>query len=85
MRILGLFTYPVYVKSWEIPLVDRKVSTILERANFDASSYLGKQLQRVIENYPRDELFQANLDELTETILGWRASMSAAWSVIFPL
>ncbi|HRH78801.1 MAG TPA: NAD-glutamate dehydrogenase, partial [Cellvibrionaceae bacterium] len=71
VRILGLFTYPVYtLNPWEIPLVDRKVSTILERANFDASSYLGKQLQRVIENYPRDELFQANLDELTETILG---------------
>lgn len=71
MRILGLFTYPVYtLNPWEIPLVNRKVNQILARANFDASSYLGKQLQRVIENYPRDELFQANLDELTETILG---------------
>lgn len=71
MRILGLFTYPVYtLNPWEIPLVNRKVNQILARANFDASSYLGKQLQRVIENYPRDELFQANLDELNETILG---------------
>ncbi|HEY6530513.1 MAG TPA: NAD-glutamate dehydrogenase [Cellvibrionaceae bacterium] len=71
VRILGLFTYPVYtLNPWDIPLVNRKVNQVLERANFDASSYLGKQLQRVIENYPRDELFQANLDELTHTLLG---------------
>ncbi len=71
MRILGLFTYPVYtLNPWEIPFVNRKVNQILARANFDSASYLGKQLQRVIENYPRDELFQATLEELTETLLG---------------
>lgn len=71
VRILGLFTYPVYtLNPWEIPLVNTKVNQVLERANFDAASFAGKQLQRVIENYPRDELFQANVDELTATLLG---------------
>ncbi|MEY4590025.1 MAG: hypothetical protein RL497_2101 [Pseudomonadota bacterium] len=71
MRILGLYTYPVYtLNPAEIPLLNRKVSHVVQQANIDSNGYSGKQLQRVIENYPRDELFQANLAELTRTILG---------------
>lgn len=71
MRILGLFTYPVYsLNPVEIPLLSYKIHNIIQRANVDANSYSGKHLQRVIETYPRDELFQAGSEELIQTILG---------------
>ena len=56
----GLFTSAAYSRSpREIPLLDRKVETIIERAGFSPDSHDGKALAHILETYPRDELFQA--------------------------
>lgn len=64
-RILGLFTSTAYVRSTaSIPYLRRKVAHVVERAGFDPHGHLGKALANVLENYPRDELFQIDEDTL---------------------
>jgi glutamate dehydrogenase len=63
-RIVGLFTSTAYTRSTRsIPYLRRKVDAVLKRAGFDPEGHSGKALVNVLENYPRDELFQ--LDENT--------------------
>ena len=70
-RFLGLFTSKVYQSHpEEIPLLRRKVSNVLTRAGFDPRGYLGKSLVTVLEEHPRDELFQRSEDELFEDAIG---------------
>jgi len=67
----GLFTSAAYSRSpREIPLLDRKIKTIIERAGFSPDSHDGKALAHILETYPRDELLQASEDELLETAVG---------------
>ena len=67
----GLFTSAAYSRSpREIPLLDRKIETIIKRAGFSPNSHDGKALSHILETYPRDELFQASEDELLETAVG---------------
>jgi glutamate dehydrogenase len=70
-RFLGLFTSMVYQSHpEEIPLLRRKVSHVLTRAGFDPRGHLGKSLVTVLEEHPRDELFQRTEDELLEDAIG---------------
>ena len=70
MRLVGLFTSTAYTRSVRrIPLVRRMVSKILARTGFDASGHLGKGLVDVLENYPRDELFQIDEDSLSKNAI----------------
>ncbi|WP_416455989.1 NAD-glutamate dehydrogenase [Saccharophagus degradans] len=69
-RFLGLFTYSVYTLSpLEIPLVRNKVQAVVEYSGLDPASHSGKNLRRVIENFPRDELFQSDQKTLNESIV----------------
>jgi glutamate dehydrogenase len=64
-RILGLFTTTAYSESvTRIPVLRRKVKTILEASGFAAMSHSGKDLLQILETYPRDELFQMSVNEL---------------------
>jgi len=64
-RFLGLYTSAAYYRSaQEIPLLRRKVATILRRAGYPSESHAGKALLNILETYPRDELFQIEVDEL---------------------
>lgn len=64
-RIVGLFTSTAYTRSAiSIPYLRRKLTNIAERAGFDPGSHSGKALANVLENYPRDELFQVDEDTL---------------------
>ena len=70
-RFLGLFTHTVYSASpWEIPLLRRKVESVLERSGLLPGSHDHKALIEILETYPRDELFQITNDELLEVALG---------------
>ncbi len=70
-RFVGLFTSIVYSLSPRtIPLLRRKVETVLRRAGFAAQSHDGKTLAHILETYPRDELFQISEDDLLEIALG---------------
>ncbi len=69
-RFLGLFTYSVFnISPFEIPIVDQKVKAIVDASKVDPQSHSGKNIRRIIENYPREELFQSSTALLTEHIL----------------
>jgi glutamate dehydrogenase len=65
LRLAGLFTSTAYTYSARaIPYLRRKLETVLHRAGFDPDSHSGKALVNIIEQYPRDELFQIDDDQL---------------------
>ena len=64
-RFLGLFTSMAYsITASEIPLVRRKVARVINRTRFPPVSHNAKALRHIVENYPRDELFQISEDDL---------------------
>jgi glutamate dehydrogenase len=59
LRIVGLFTSTAYTRpARTIPYLRRKLAAVEQRTGFDPNSHSGKALANVIEQYPRDELFQ---------------------------
>jgi glutamate dehydrogenase len=70
-RFVGLFTAEAYDRAAsQVPLIRRKVANALERAAKAPGSHNEKRLRNILENYPRDELFQITEDELLSTALG---------------
>ena len=70
-RMIGLYTTATYhANPRDIPLLRRKISVLMARAGFPASSHAGKNLFSIVETYPRDELFQIGDDELFDTAMG---------------
>jgi glutamate dehydrogenase len=69
-RIVGLFTSTAYTRNAHgIPYLRRKIAAIEQRAGFDPHSHSGKALANVLEQYPRDELFQVDEDTLYQFAL----------------
>jgi len=69
-RFCGLFTSTAYTRPpRSIPYLRRKLDSITRRAGFDPNSHSGKALSNVLENYPRDELFQIDEDTLYQFAL----------------
>ncbi|HJV29272.1 MAG TPA: NAD-glutamate dehydrogenase domain-containing protein, partial [Gaiellaceae bacterium] len=70
-RFLGLYTHTAYSASpWEIPVLRRKATRVVERSGLLRGSHDHKALVEILETYPRDELFQISEDELFDTALG---------------
>jgi len=70
-RFVGLYTSTAYMEpSTEIPIVRQKTADILARAGFLTKGHLYKSLVTILEQYPRDELFQADEDELFDIATG---------------
>jgi glutamate dehydrogenase len=70
-RFLGLYTHTAYSASpWDIPVLRRKAQQVVERSGLLLGSHDHKALLDILENYPRDELFQISEDKLLETALG---------------
>ncbi len=70
-RFIGLLTSIAYSESpMEIPLVRHKIRQVFERANVEAAGHRGKALLHIIETYPREELFQSSVQDLTRTTVG---------------
>jgi glutamate dehydrogenase len=64
-RFVGLFTSSAYSRRpKDIPLLRRKVAHVLDRAGLPPASHDGKSLAHILDNYPRDELFQISEDDL---------------------
>jgi glutamate dehydrogenase len=71
LAIAGLYGHSAYALSTlAIPVLRKKVSSIIERAGFARASHDGKTLLAILENYPRDELVQADEDLLYSISLG---------------
>lgn len=67
---IGLFTSVTYSRSIRgIPLLRHRASKIIRRAGFAENSHDSRALRHVLEKFPRDELFQYNLDQLYQTCL----------------
>ncbi|WP_374575074.1 NAD-glutamate dehydrogenase [Phenylobacterium sp.] len=65
VRFVGLFTSEAYDEATEdIPLLRAKVANVMARADKAPGSHNAKRLQNILENYPRDEIFQMDEDEL---------------------
>ncbi len=70
-RFVGLFTSAAYsTRVTEVPLVRGKVRAVTELAGLAPASHLGKALTHILESYPRDELFQITVEELSEIANG---------------
>ena len=66
-RIVGLFTSSAYTRAaHSIPYLRRKIAAVEERAGFEKGSHSAKALANVLEHYPRDELFQVDVELLHE-------------------
>ncbi|BBB25967.1 NAD-glutamate dehydrogenase [Amphritea japonica] len=69
-RFLGLYTSEVYIgNSRQIPVVREKVAAVLARSERHENGHDWKELQQILEVHPRDDLFQASIDELYETTI----------------
>ena len=70
-RFLGLFTATAYSASPEaIPILRQKVRNVLDRAELRPHSHGGRALSIILEQYPRDELFQITSDQLYTVAMG---------------
>src|SRR5713101_7755725 len=70
LRLVGLFTSGAYTRSArQIPYVRHKVAQVLQRAGFDLDSHSGKAVQHILEEYPRDELFQVDAETLYNFVM----------------
>ncbi len=70
LRLVGLFTSGAYTRSArQIPYVRHKVAQVLQRAGFDPDSHSGKAVLHILEEYPRDELFQVDAETLYNFVM----------------
>ena len=64
-RFIGLFTAGAYTNSvLTVPFIAQKARRVLESSGYAPDSHLAKDLLGVLETYPRDELFQADVADL---------------------
>ncbi|HVM28675.1 MAG TPA: NAD-glutamate dehydrogenase [Mycobacteriales bacterium] len=64
-RLVGLFAAAAYTESiHRVPVVRQKARAVLRRSGFSSVSHSGRELLDILETYPRDELFQAGVDDL---------------------
>ncbi|MDB5506966.1 MAG: NAD-glutamate dehydrogenase [Devosia sp.] len=67
LRILGLFTsMSLASPNDEVPLLRKKLAAVMQRSGHAPQSHAGKALKAALDTYPRDELFQIDIDQLGE-------------------
>ncbi|MDH3432878.1 MAG: NAD-glutamate dehydrogenase [Gammaproteobacteria bacterium] len=70
-RFIGLFASAAYSETpRNIPLLRHKIEKIFERGHVEPVGHRGKALLHIINNYPRDELFHASVQDLARTTVG---------------
>jgi glutamate dehydrogenase len=70
-RFLGLWTSTAYQLSpREIPVLRKKVEQVIGHFGLDPQSHDAKAVLHVLETYPRDELFQAPVQDLIRIARG---------------
>ncbi len=68
---VGLFTADVYTNSPSfVPVLRRKIDRIRDSVGYRKHSHDGKALQNIMENLPRDELFESTDEYLLDTAIG---------------
>ncbi len=65
LHLLGLFASAAYVQAArDIPLVRRKIAQVMARSGLEAGGHLAKALLNILETFPRDELFELDVETL---------------------
>ncbi|MBN8648864.1 MAG: NAD-glutamate dehydrogenase, partial [Caulobacterales bacterium] len=83
-RFVGLFTAEAYDKMVrDVPLLRRKVERVISRVGFATNSHNDKKFRQLIENYPRDELFQIEEEDLLRITHGVQHLMDRPRTRIF--
>lgn len=83
-RFLGLFTAEAYDKMVrDVPLLRGKIDRVIARANLVPGSHNDKRFRNIVENYPRDELFQIEDSDLLRIALGIQHLMDRPRSKLF--
>lgn len=68
-RFLGLFTSSAYNQNPnEIPMVRTKIASIFEHLGLPPGSHKGREVERIVEILPREELFLSTPAELIATV-----------------
>ncbi|WP_113696735.1 NAD-glutamate dehydrogenase [Amycolatopsis albispora] len=70
-RFLGMFTTTaLHENVLDIPVVASRVREVIHRAGFPMESYSGQRMLEVLQNWPRADLFSADVDSLYATATG---------------
>jgi glutamate dehydrogenase len=70
-RFLGLYASRAYTaRPSSIPLIRDKVAYVMQHSSVGPDGQDAKDLQHVLETFPRDELFHSEAGELLDTALG---------------
>ena len=70
-RFIGLYASSAYHQTVSnIPLIRNRVSRILQASGYSPGSHSWKALNNILETYPRDELIQANENEMLAVGMG---------------
>ncbi|MBC3832310.1 NAD-glutamate dehydrogenase [Undibacterium amnicola] len=70
-RFLGLYTSTAYsAPVSEIPQVRQRTAAVMSAAGVVPESHAAKALQSILDDYPRDELFQVDTATLTDHAIG---------------
>ncbi|AYJ52058.1 NAD-glutamate dehydrogenase [Rhodococcus sp. P1Y] len=67
-RFVGVFTVTaLHENVLDIPVIESRVRSVIDRAGYDLSSFSGQALLEVLQSIPRAELFATDSDALYET------------------
>jgi len=70
-RFLGLYTSTAYsAPVGDIPQIRQRAAAVMRAAGVVPDSHAAKALQAILDDYPRDELFQIDTATLTEHAIG---------------
>jgi len=68
-RFLGLFGALAYSESvTRLPVLREKARQVLRASGYDSASHGGKAIMAVLDNFPRDEMFQSDVGLLGEHV-----------------
>jgi glutamate dehydrogenase len=71
IRFVGLFTSESFTEpTRNIPVLRRKAEWVMNEAGFTPGGHNAKTLRKIIEYYPREELWQVSREELHEVARG---------------
>lgn len=65
---IGVFTVTaLHENVLDIPVIERRVRTLIEASGFDLESFSGQEMLEVIQSFPRTELFSSDSEALRRT------------------
>ncbi len=69
--LIGLFSSSAYsTPPRQIPLLRKKIENVFSGAQVSPNSHSGRVVANILDNFPRDTLFQISTDDLLATTLG---------------